>query len=254
MFPFPERRSIARPFPRRRAGFSLVELLVVIAIIGLLVAISIPALNSRGNGSVTQSVTQVSDVLQQARAYAMANNTYVWVGFYEEDGSTPGKPSTSAPPYLGKGRVLMSAVASVDGTCIFDENASPALLPSDRVVPIDRIMKIEGVHMTDLPAPKGGDARTIEGRSSEPSQDAESRISSDSGNRTSFPFAMQGYQFYKTVRFSPRGEVVINSGPLKRVGEIGLRPTRGNFVDQASSNIAAIQFTGIGGNVQVYRP
>lgn len=254
MSPFPKRRATPRLFFLPCAGFSLVELLVVMAILGLLAAVVIPVLGSRGNGSLNQAVTQVADVLQQARAYAMANNTYVWVGFYEEDGVATGTPATAAPPYQGKGRVLMAAVASIDGTRIFDENAAAAALPANRIVPIDRIMKIEGVHMTDLPAPKGGDARSIDGRSALPSQDSASRISSDSGDRTDYPFTLQGYQFHKTVRFSPRGEVAVNGVTLKRVGEIGLRPARGNIVDQASPNIAAVQFTGISGNVQIYRP
>jgi hypothetical protein len=38
---------------------------------------------------VTSAAYAIKGVLEQGRTYAMANNTYTWVGFYEEDGSKP---------------------------------------------------------------------------------------------------------------------------------------------------------------------
>ena len=246
----------ARPRPvfSHQRGFTLLELLVVIAIVLLLSVLVVPVMNSMsGSGNLGGRVYEVSGILERARAYAMANNSYVWVGFYEEDAGTT-TPTSTQPPYPGKGQVVIATVASTDGTQIFADNAVPATLPADRITLIDRIVKIQGVHLADLAAPSGGDSKTLNGRPAGPSTDDESRISSDSANKTDFPFAARNYTFYKTIRFNPRGEASINGNNLKRTGEIGLRPTHGNSVDLNTPNVAAIQFTGIGGNVQVYRP
>src|SRR6266480_686088 len=94
------------------AGFSLIEVLVVIAIIVLVTAFIVPAFTSiKFGGDVTGSAYTIKGVLDQARTYAMANNTYTWVGFYEEDVSTP----STNPPTPGIGRIVMSIVASKDG-------------------------------------------------------------------------------------------------------------------------------------------
>lgn len=239
---------------RQHRAFTLLELLVVIAIILILSAMAVPVMNSlSGAGNLTAGVYQVSGILERARAYAMANNAYVWVGIYEEDAGTTATTSTP-PPYTGKGKVVIATVASADGTQIFADTAAPAPLPPARITPIDKTVKIQGLHLVDLGTPTGGDSKTLNGRPAGPSTDAECRISSESANKTNFPFAMQGYTFYKTIRFSPRGEASINGKDLKRTGEIGLRPTHGTTVDLNTPNVAAIQFTGIGGNVRIYRP
>jgi hypothetical protein len=63
------------------------------------------------------------------------------------------------------------------------------------------------------------------------------------------------YIFTKIVQFSPRGEGVIDNSnyALASVSEIGLQPTHGTTADTISTNLVAIQFTGIGGNVRIYR-
>src|SRR5438094_790665 len=69
-------------------AFSLVELLVVIGIMVLLAALMAPAFTSiKFAGDVTSGSYIVKGVLEQARTYAMTNNTYTWVGFFEEDAS-----------------------------------------------------------------------------------------------------------------------------------------------------------------------
>ena len=68
----------------RRAAFTLMELLVVIAIISLLAVFTIPAISGiKGGSDVTSTAYSIAGILDQARAYAMANNTYVWVGLAE---------------------------------------------------------------------------------------------------------------------------------------------------------------------------
>ena len=93
----------------KQSGFTLVEMMIVTGIIAILMVVVVPAFtNLKSAGDVTSAAYTIKGVLEQARTYAMANHTYTWVGFYEEDAS---QPSTN-PPTPGVGRLIMSIVAS----------------------------------------------------------------------------------------------------------------------------------------------
>lgn len=240
------------------SGFSLIELLVVCAVLAVLMALVAPAINSLTQAKGVDAASyEISGALNLARSHAMANSTYTWVGFYEEDAGT-NSPTTAGPPYTGTGRVVLGIVASNDGTKIFSEDDPGATLPANRLAPLSKVVKIENVHLGDLGAPAGGEASTFGGRPSSPYDGGggagKSRISSESSEATAYPFELQGYKFSKTVRFSPRGEADINgSGELRTYGEIGLQQSRGTTA-VSTTNVAAVQFTGIAGNVKIYRP
>jgi type II secretory pathway pseudopilin PulG len=95
------------------AAFTLIELLVVIGMMTAMMTLAIPAFNAIGNGNEsTKAAYDIAGTLEQARAYAMAHNTYVWVGFVEENAAkaSPSTPvSTTSDP---GGRVVISVVAS----------------------------------------------------------------------------------------------------------------------------------------------
>src|SRR5271163_2302689 len=83
-----------------RRGYTLIELLTVITIITVLAALALPAFTSMaGAGSMTSASYAISGAIQSARSYAMAHDTYTWLGFFEEDGS---KSSTN-PATAGTG-------------------------------------------------------------------------------------------------------------------------------------------------------
>src|SRR6478672_11323426 len=86
-------------------GFTLVELLVVVGIIGLLLVLMAPAFTYiKGGTDVTSAAYTIKGVLDTARTYAKANNTYTWVGFSGSIGSNV------------TGNVALVVVASKDGT------------------------------------------------------------------------------------------------------------------------------------------
>jgi prepilin-type N-terminal cleavage/methylation domain-containing protein len=75
-------------------GFTLLELLMVIGIIAILLVLIAPAFTTIKSGTeVTAAIYGVKGLLENARAYAKANHTYVFVGFAEVDSSVD--PSVS---------------------------------------------------------------------------------------------------------------------------------------------------------------
>src|SRR6266478_1115402 len=101
---------------RRSFGFTLIELLIVIVIIAILLVLMAPAFTYiKGGTDVTSAAYTIKGVLDTARTYAKANNTYAWVGFYEEDVSL----SSTSPATAGTGRIVMSTVASKGGTMLY---------------------------------------------------------------------------------------------------------------------------------------
>ena len=143
-----DRDSISQ---RERSAFTLLELLIVIGIIALLMVLVVPAFtNIKSAGDVTSAAYTVKGVLDTARTYAKANNTYTWVGFYEENVSNPASPNSDTPKV---GRLIMSIVASKDGTIIYDPNATGTnnFIDPTRLVQVTKLAKIENVHLPLLP-------------------------------------------------------------------------------------------------------
>src|SRR5438067_5373336 len=131
---------------RLTSGFTLIELLVVIGIMILLTALLTPAFtNLKSADDVTSAAYTIKGVLEQARTYAMANNTYTWVGFYEEDASQ----SSTNPATPGVGRLVMSVVASKDGTTVYSPNSTTNPDPIDptKLAQLGKLVKIENVHL-----------------------------------------------------------------------------------------------------------
>ena len=252
-----EHSRIAREGFQSSRGFTLIELLIVVAIIALLMVLVAPAFTTIKSGTdVTSAAYTIKGALDTARTYAKANNTYAWVGFFEEDVSQP----STTPATAGTGRVVMSIVASKDGTTLYDPN-NLTTIDATKLIQVGKLTKVENAHLwthTDTPSGAGS---TFDTRLNVVSTYCIGN-SSPSNSATPFqypvgnPAPSSQYTFRKVVQFSPRGEARINnnSNSPQVTAEIGLEPTHGATVPgSVPANVLAIQFTGIGGDVKIYR-
>ena len=260
----PATRGELRKREERASGFTLIELLIVVGIIGVLLVLIAPAFTSiKGGTDVTSAAYTIKGVLDAARTYAKANNTYTWVGFYEEDVSQPSINHCADPCAGCVGRVVMSIVASRDGTMLYTGNlsggSSVILDPnSTTLTQVGKLTKIDNVHLktflapTGTPPPESFDARPLVSSNASKIGDSAPPIPS-----LTFGYPVGNscpqYTFQKVVQFSPRGEAVVTNSnyTMAPVSEVGVQPTHSTTVD--STNPVAIQFTGLGGNVKIYR-
>jgi prepilin-type N-terminal cleavage/methylation domain-containing protein len=258
----------SRPTQRENAAFTLIELLVVIGIIALLMVLIVPAFTNIKSGTdATSAAYTIKGVLDTARTYAKANNTFVWVGFKEVDVS---QDASVTPQTSGTGRVAIAIVASKNGQRGYDITnlslPSPAWTSYNNganLVAVTKLQRLDNVHL----------ATTLNGTLNPPPTSgnmARPYIASNNyiiGNApvsvTPFDWPLGSalnagqYSFQKVINFDPEGIARIqystNTDGIAPYTEIGLQQTHGTVVS-SSSNVAAIQIGGVGGNVAIYRP
>jgi prepilin-type N-terminal cleavage/methylation domain-containing protein len=262
---------------RPPAGFTLLELLIVIGIIALLMVLIVPAFTNIKSGTdVTSAAYTIKGVLDTARTYAKANNTYTWVGFYEED------ISSTTPATPGVGRLVMSIVASKDGTNVY--GSGNGTIDPTKLVQVGKLIKIDNVHLPlfavcqtgctgeefdTRPAvqndPGAGYNYSRFGElNSPPPNTAPYTTPYDFQYPVGNPAPTAQYRFYKLLQFSPRGESRVNgdSYDIRRVIEIGLIQTHSTATPVPRSgtggsifdgNVVAVQINGFAGDVRIYR-
>ena len=264
----------------RESGFTLLELLIVIGIIALLLVLIAPAFtNLKSAGDVTSAVYGIEGLLENARTYAKANHTYVFVGFAEVDSSVDpsvNPQNTTGPaPY---GRVAVAVVASKDGTRQFNYTTSNQ--GSDwtanysngaNLIAVGKLQRYENLHFLSVNFPSWLPPQHPNSNMAryQPTSNTYNLGTSNSVTPFSWPLGASlgngQYNFTIVVNFDPTGIARIatstNADEIASIMEIDLLTTHGTAMsptpipfNQDVGNHAAIQIAPMSGEVRVYRP
>src|SRR6266404_7733101 len=256
-------RATGQRGPESIRGFTLIESLIVVGIIGLLLVLIAPAFTTiKGGTDVTSAAYTIKGVLDTARTYAKANSTYTWVGFKEVDVS---QDASVSPQISGIGRVAMAIVASKDGTRGYDITNTNLPSPSGwtnynngaNLVAVGKLQYLNNVHLAG--------ALTTAGNMARPNVSSNNYIIGLApASVTPFDWPLGSalnagqYSFQKVINFDPQGVARIqystNSDAIAAYTEVDLQQAHGNTVDPNSPNVVAIQLSGVGGSVTIYRP
>ena len=280
---FHRRTPDAMPLPRR-AAFTLVEMIAVMAIIIALTAIIVPAFkNIKGSGDFTAAAGGIAGKLEQARAYAMANNTYVYVGIGEY---LVTEASSASPRTPGTGELAVAVVAARNGTRGYDVNSPAATWANSYstaggggngltlLTAIDKLTLYDNVHLADFggnPPSTGNMARPAV---TDPTYrlGSSSYVPSANPGVCTTPFAWplgmaltQGqYNFTQVVQIDPQGvariQTATNTDSIAPWIELDLQPTNGAVApastpaNQNVGNQGAVMIDCMTGAVRTYRP
>lgn len=255
-------------------AFSLVEMLMVVAIIGIVLGVAIPAFHAiSAANNLTNAVNGLAGAAERARAYAMANNQYVYLGIAEvnADVSAAAVPQIAATETSG-GRLAIVAVASRDGTrgyTLLSSLANPAWADYNNgsgLISISNVEVFENVHLAASLDASSGSASMAR-----PIVAAGYRLG-DPTCKSVTPFAwplktpltpdVAQYYFEKVIQFDPQGAARIqystNQDNIVPWIEIALQQTHGSAIPagsaQSTGAVAAIMVDGMTGAVRIYRP
>ena len=249
----PDRRmSTASAANARIRGFSMVELLCVLAVISILTSlVTFSMLGNKSSRDLANAAYNIQGMIEQARTYAMAENTYTWIGFFEENPSTPGT--------AGVGQVVVSIVASANGMNLATAANAP-LLPSANLIQVSKLTKIASVHLAAVPTSSVTRPALATASPADTYQLGTTDFPNPTSNSWFFVFPLGAstgsaqYKFTQIIQFSPQGDATRIADNPTTLMEIGLQPAHGSSTGTGNANFAVLQVAGIGGQVITYRP
>jgi prepilin-type N-terminal cleavage/methylation domain-containing protein len=202
---------------RDRSGFTLVEILTVLTIIVLLAAVTLPGFSVLGSSSFDQSVLTVSGLLDECHNYALAHNTYVYVGESQQATTTPTQ-------------IWLVAVASPTGVDISQGGAVPINSASGSVL-VGKITKLSNLAFISSipsisPAPPSGFTQVGAGNPS---------------------IAIQQGTFSTLFWFAPDGTIANASTNAQNL-EFAIASS------SSPNNTSLFQVAGLTGITSIYRP
>ena len=183
---------------------------------------------------MTKSAYDVAGLLEQARSYAMAKNTYVYVGIAEAK-----ENQTDLALAAGGGRLVVAVLASKTGV-------RPLSMTSGSLVSVNPLKKFDNVKLEevgnqgDLEKRKTG-ADVVNLSDASPSDFAGVTVNAGKGESLTFDKVIE-FDSSGVARFTDKDNV---DGWI----EIPLQPAHGS-----KGTVAAVQVDGETGGVQVYRP
>jgi prepilin-type N-terminal cleavage/methylation domain-containing protein len=252
---------------QRRGGFTLVEMLAVMAIMAILAVLAVPAIEGLNQSqSFSGSISGLSDSLNFARSYAVAQNTYVYVGFTELD-RTQGE--SASPQVPGVGRVAVSLIATKDGT-----SDSSSWDSSGADVELVRPVEVfDFLHIASAPFPTAST-----GPMARPSGENATALVMPASVAPALPFSLPlgstpgsgKYNFSnessQVICFNPQGQVLLPTTvagsivlqPAQSL-ELDIQPVKGSTPPALPTNVtqgilASVVVDGISGAITVYRP
>lgn len=213
------------------SGFTLLELLVVIGIIALLSSLAGPAISSISKGSqMNQAVAEVGGLLEEARQYAVAKNTYVWVAF-DDSGS------------VDEDQVRIAVLASKNGTDLAVWGTDDTTGAGAQTMLLNRVRTFSQVKLSGAGALGAGQIADLPPAAN----------SGDLGGaafKLLLPGGVQGL-FSKAVLFTPAGEAR-NGATLIGAIDFGLQPSRSRVA--VAGNVAVVRVNGLTGQHAIFRP
>ena len=219
----------------------MIELLVVMAIMAILIAVA--SLSLRGintSGRFNKALTEISGILEQARSYSVAQNTYVWVVLYQV-----------APAGGGPTDVYVGTFASNDGTDPFNWTGtvtlpSPGTVGGTTLTQVTRTYHYQGLALetATLPNAPGSPGLPATGTTIPNFQ-----CTAQSG---SGPVSLSNTSpVYWLIQFTPTGAARNSASPVNSIW-FGLQPSlSASIVD--TKNIASMEVNGITGLTTTYR-
>jgi len=223
----------------RNGAFTLIELLVTMTLASMLIAASAPVVAGLFNGNqMNGTLSELTGMLEQARQYAISNNTYVWVAF---------EPATASNGVANLNAVVFASKSGSDPTDWSTSSSLPSYYGSIPTSEIGIVGKPQSFSNVLLANAGSITATQIPNLPATTYGAPDSPASSTAGF---FNAAVHGVstKFTLAFQFTPSGSAR-KSSSLSNWIELDLTPAMG-----AKHDVAVLRVSGLTGLVNLYRP